>query len=392
MLHIVVLLAVVVIMISVMIHYYYYYSKDDTNHLEKHKEKIKSEILTDDMLNSDKAKKEKKRLSLLDTFFICLKKIFHFVCPSLQTMNNSNNDMKMMKKSKRKEMAVGEKLNDTMTTVNKTMPVTTIVVDMREEKLEKLKKELIEIFKDELKKMIEEELKLFKDIIDEKVKVIENKIVKIENNGGKNVKKQEKVVIDYKIVKDLIEKAITKYDSDKTELVDYALESTGGRIIETSGDKSFFDDWSNVMEMPFMLLKPSPRTIIQRTTSSLVPGNAWCFKGDMGYVIIGLSYEIYITAITYEHIHIKNSPSADWLSAPKEFEIFGINEKDQSSDSVFSIGNFTFKANEPPMQTFEIKKNNKRTYEKVKIRIKSNYGAPFTCLYRVRVHGERSFK
>lgn len=39
-LHIIGLLTIVVIMISIMIHYYHYYSKNDTNHLEKHKESI----------------------------------------------------------------------------------------------------------------------------------------------------------------------------------------------------------------------------------------------------------------------------------------------------------------------------------------------------------------
>lgn len=309
------------------------------------------------MLTSGKVKKEKKGLSLLDTFFICLKKIFHFVCPSLQTMNSINNDMKMIEVSKRNEVAVGEKLNDTTTTTtaNKTMPVSTIVVDIGEEKLKKLRNELIETFKDESKKMIKEELKILKDIIDEKVKIIGNRINSIENNDNNFGKKKEEIVIDYTIVNDLIEKAIQKYDSDKTELVDYALESTGGRIIEASGDKGFFDSWYNIAKIPFIFLKPSPRIVIQRTSLNLVPGNSWCFEGDTGFLTIGLSYEIYVTSFTYEHIHFKNSPSNNLSSAPKELEIFGIDGKNNSCDNSTSIGNFTFKASKSPLQMFEIK-------------------------------------
>uniref|UniRef100_A0A0K0EJ82 SUN domain-containing protein n=1 Tax=Strongyloides stercoralis TaxID=6248 RepID=A0A0K0EJ82_STRER len=376
-----------------MIHYYHYYSKNDTNHLEKHKESIKSKILTDDMLTSGKVKKEKKRLSLLDTFFICLKKIFYFVCPSLKTMDGiNNNDMNVIEKSKRSRMAVGEEdLNDTTTAVNKTMPHPTIVVDIGEEKLRKLKNEIIETFKDESKKMIREELKMLKDIIDGKVKVVEKELYNLDKNCKNVGKKKEEVVIDYTIVNNLIEKAIQKYDSDKTELVDYALESTGGRIVKASGDKGHLNTWSSIIEMLMIFQKPSPRIVIQRNSLNLIPGNAWCFEGDTGYIVIGLSYEIYITSVTYEHIHLENSPSGDLSSAPKDLEIFGTDESSYLCHNGTSIGNFTYKISEPSVQTFKIVEKSEKRYPMVKVRVKSNYGASYTCLYRIRVHGRQNF-
>uniref|UniRef100_A0A0N4ZG19 SUN domain-containing protein n=1 Tax=Parastrongyloides trichosuri TaxID=131310 RepID=A0A0N4ZG19_PARTI len=382
-------------MIGVMIHYYH--SNNDRNHLEKHKESIKSKILTDDMLTSGKTMKEKKRTSLLDTFFICLKKIILFVCPFLQTMgssdNNSSTAVRMERKDRDMMLVTQNFSNTTIFNDTKTTYTTTAIV---EEKMGKLKNELIEIFKNETKKIIGEELKIIKNIIDEKVRMIENEKREMEkyiiNNIAEMNSKKEKeksvVSIDYSVVSDLIEKAIEKYDSDKTEMVDYALESVGGRILEASSDKSIFDDWDSIVEYPFIFIKPSPNIVIQRTSTSLVPGNAWCFKGDSGYITIGLSYEIYISGITYEHIRLKNSPSNDLMSAPKHIEVYGINSTDHTCDCLHSLGNFTFQKDGPSIQTFMVTKNNEKTYPIVKIKIKSNYGFPYTCLYRIRVHGK----
>ena len=50
---------------------------------------------------------------------------------------------------------------------------------------------------------------------------------------------------------------------------------------------------------------------------------------------------------------------------------------------------FTYRSDGAPAQTFEIASRASRPVRAVQLRVRSNYGhASYTCLYRVRVHGD----
>ena len=105
--------------------------------------------------------------------------------------------------------------------------------------------------------------------------------------------------------------------------------------------------------------------------------------GSDVYLTISLYVPIVVTEVTIEHI--SHELSLDWKSAPKDFVVYGSNDKSFNHD-IFVLGTNMFDDKGKTLQTFEMIKTQK-TFKFVKFVIQSNYGAEYTCLYRVRVHG-----
>ena len=58
------------------------------------------------------------------------------------------------------------------------------------------------------------------------------------------------------------------------------------------------------------------------------PGECWAFRGSEGSVVINLSNAIHVKAITLEHIPLSLAPDGSISSAPKSFQVFGLNSLD----------------------------------------------------------------
>uniref|UniRef100_A0AC35UAK3 SUN domain-containing protein n=1 Tax=Rhabditophanes sp. KR3021 TaxID=114890 RepID=A0AC35UAK3_9BILA len=271
----------------------------------------------------------------------------------------------------------------------KTKEETKIYFYLSEEKMKEMEAKIYQSVIFSMNQIMIRELENLKSKIDEEV----GRKIEANRPTVQTILQTKEVVvreIDYDVFNKLIDDAIIKYDADKTNLVDFALDSTGGHILEASGDLSFWEhsEWEEAWQHPIAyFLKPSPSVVIQRTTNTLIPGNGWCFKGNAGFVTIGLSYPIKIDSLTYEHIHISNSPSNSISSAPKQIEILGMMTY-PTTNKTKSLGNFTFINIGKSIQTFQIKTATEETFPIAQIKIKSNYGANYTCLYRLRVHGK----
>ncbi|XP_065338667.1 klaroid protein-like isoform X2 [Cloeon dipterum] len=186
----------------------------------------------------------------------------------------------------------------------------------------------------------------------------------------------------------LIRQQIAAFDADKTNLPDYALESSGGMILTTRCTESYDERnaFTYYLGMDWLyqrVHKPNnPRSIIQ---PSVNPGDCYAFKGATGIILIELSKKIHLTAVTMEHIPKTISLNGNIDSAPKDFSIWGFKE-DQDTDPI-QLGSFTYVDNGQALQTFEILVEHD-SYQKVELRIESNHGhLEYTCIYRFRVHG-----
>ncbi|CAL1272859.1 unnamed protein product [Larinioides sclopetarius] len=186
----------------------------------------------------------------------------------------------------------------------------------------------------------------------------------------------------------IVKEALMLYDADKTGKVDYALESGGGSILSTRCSESYVEKNGKftVLGVPLWSDENSPRTAIQ---PDVQPGKCWAFKGSHGYLVIQLSYTVYPTGFTLEHIPVSLSPSGSIDSAPKDFSVWGL-----SSDKDFEgtlLGKYTFEIDGEPLQYFEVQNITSVPFSLVELKIHSNHGnLEYTCLYRFRVHGTRA--
>merc|ERR1712079_517353 len=78
-------------------------------------------------------------------------------------------------------------------------------------------------------------------------------------------------------VRRIVREALTKYDADKTGLLDFALESAGGSIVTTKCTEPYqlTSAVMSVWGVPFWWDTNSPRSNLQPGSS---PGQCWAFR------------------------------------------------------------------------------------------------------------------
>ncbi|KAK7066087.1 hypothetical protein SK128_019778 [Halocaridina rubra] len=202
-------------------------------------------------------------------------------------------------------------------------------------------------------------------------------IAGMHNSGGLN----ESAVIE------IVKNALKTYDADKTGMVDHALESAGGIIVSTRCTESYQSQKAEIIVLGFTIYRYStnnPRSIIQPDT---MPGQCWAFKGSQGYIVIQLAGPVRPTGFTMEHIPKSLSPVGVIDSAPRIFEVWGLNSE---NDEGVSLGVYEYREDGDPWQYFPVNVNNTVYFPYVELKINSNHGnLHYTCLYRFRVHGVR---
>ncbi|XP_007932794.1 sperm-associated antigen 4 protein [Orycteropus afer afer] len=178
-----------------------------------------------------------------------------------------------------------------------------------------------------------------------------------------------------------------RLNEDFVQKPDYALSSVGASIdlektshdYEDTDTAYFWNRFSfwNYARPPTVILEPD-----------VFPGNCWAFEGDQGQVVIRLPGRVQLSDITLQHPPPSVAHTEGAKSAPRDFAVYGLQADDKTE--VF-LGKFTFDVEKSEIQTFHLQNDPPTAFPKVKIQILSNWGHPrFTCLYRVRAHGERT--
>ncbi|XP_072277200.1 SUN domain-containing protein 2 isoform X2 [Pyxicephalus adspersus] len=232
------------------------------------------------------------------------------------------------------------------------------------------------------KSLVELEKKIFDAVAaDKKLQVSQAHITidkELQASGLSGVSREE--------VYEIVNRALQRYSEDRIGMVDYALESSGASVLNTRCSETYETKTAllSLFGVPLWYQSQSPRAILQPDSN---PGNCWAFRGSQGYAVVRLSSRIRPTAVTLDHIPRSLSPKSTISSAPKDFIVYGLDEETQKEGVL--LGNFTYKQDGDPIQTFHLKGENIPTYELVELRIQSNWGHPeYTCVYRFRVHGE----
>ncbi|KYN97962.1 hypothetical protein PGSY75_1215100 [Plasmodium gaboni] len=256
------------------------------------------------------------------------------------------------------------------------------------------------------------------------------------NNNNNKIKYSDHLEIIQKKVDELYNEFILDYNE-----IDWALESLGAKIVYkmTSSPlnrNDFIEKFLNQIasflpsEEIYGMIKPmgkDPAIVLKPTN---FPGDCFSFKGNNGKITIHLPATIDITSISIQHVHenISNNSNATPkyfsvygmvdLNWPEQFEENDINYDDFKNSSLYSCLHSTYGNVQPNEILQRWLKDNKQpnlihigdfyfdrkkritTYptkscfpmKRIIFEFTENYGASYTCVYRLKVHGKRCIR
>lgn len=255
-----------------------------------------------------------------------------------------------------------------------------------------------------------------------------------ERSGSWDAPTPSSTSFDMDQVQQLIDAALAQFAADQIGRVDYAQYTAGGRVLPslTSPTHEVRMPGTNVHSIPWMLsqLLPAPLRPLQGSTSHTVrgrmpvvalhhdtsPGMCWPFSGSHGQLGVQLVGRVRVSAVTIDHIPASLALDGQ-ASAPRDMELWGLIDRDEDRDKVARwrllqstlsdepspvppspahvfLGSFTYDASShaPPIQTFPVGQAAEQSglsFRVIQLHVLSNHGhRDYTCLYRVRIHGE----
>ena len=167
----------------------------------------------------------------------------------------------------------------------------------------------------------------------------------------------------------------------------------------------------------------TPNSPWEVLNADLSPGSCWRFEGTQGYIGVALPTHIVISDVTIDHI--ARELTIDMGSAPRSMVLWGLVEGEKniaqhsqlqvrhsSSSRVapqaavlaarakhanaffLELAHFDYDVTQHGsyVQTFPIHKEVRQLrmdFGVVLLEVQSNWGANFTCIYRMRVHKDR---
>lgn len=234
------------------------------------------------------------------------------------------------------------------------------------------------------------------------------------------------------LISSLVDSAVATYSKDYLARADFALHSGGARVIPSLTSPTFevrpHGVRANLVSMltgghGYAIGKP-PVTALHH---ELHVGECWPFAGSTGQLGVVLAAPTYIEDITIDHA--AQEVAFDIRSAPREMEVWGMVEGKDNMAKVeawraerarrraegedvsgedeeeypktlpknpeyIRIASFSYNILAPGhIQTFPVDREVRELgvdFGIVVLRVKNNWGRDdFTCLYRMRVHGQR---
>ncbi|GLV32936.1 klaroid [Carabus blaptoides fortunei] len=188
-------------------------------------------------------------------------------------------------------------------------------------------------------------------------------------------------------VERIVKETLAVYDADKTGLVDYALEPSGGQILSTRCTESYNSRTAvlSVLGVPLWYPSNTPRVVI---TPGVTPGECWAFQNFPGFLVIQLTAYIHVQGFTLEHIPRSLAPGGRRDSAPRAFTVWALRGENDREPQL--LGSYEYELAATSLQYFAVQHDgaDHQVYNMVELRVDSNHGnSEYTCLYRFRVHG-----
>lgn len=186
-------------------------------------------------------------------------------------------------------------------------------------------------------------------------------------------------------------------------LPDYALATTGGRVIASLTSPTFGGATPDQSRGKLL------RSPLAALTTDISPGNCWPMAGSLGQMGVQLSRTIHLTSFTVNHPPKSILP--DPTSAPRRFSVWALFEDlppallsrptllqqppPNPTTSPFTsihVGTFTHSIHgRSPSQSFIVPKeitSLQIPVSAVVFLFEDNWGSPdVTCIYRIQIHG-----
>ncbi|KAJ3415061.1 hypothetical protein HDV05_005587 [Chytridiales sp. JEL 0842] len=281
------------------------------------------------------------------------------------------------------------------------------------------------VTRQEVLEVLEEEIVKLKDTVKLEIQAVK------ENMSGFEAR-AEALKLDRESVKPLVEAmiktAMAKFSADLISKPDYALGSAGAWVVPTLTSKTYSTDsqgWFGKMMGQKVVRGWGP---FYALTPGTMPGQCWSMGGTNGTLGIHMAMPIIPSAFTIDHVPKELALSAESVankgghihpglsSAPKDVELWAVLDPfafaslqlddpkvralpTASNPSKVPAGvllaSNRFDPRESNIQTFSTRLDAVKALEKLKavpdmvvLRIAQNWGhKDYTCLYRVRVHG-----
>ncbi|GAA6011361.1 hypothetical protein JCM10207_008313 [Rhodosporidiobolus poonsookiae] len=237
------------------------------------------------------------------------------------------------------------------------------------------------------------------------------------------------------IISSLVDSALIRYSKDVLARPDYALYTSGGRVIRSLTSPTYEPHPISAARSALAWLTgtsaPRGRPPVTALHPDTAPGSCWPFAGQQGQIGVQLSRRVVPSDITLEHISREIALDGDVSSAPREFEVWGVVEAQEDvtrlaqyrqqqldarreagasgaealndseggapaslppSANHLLLASGAYDPSAPsPVQSFPVTAAARQLgipVQVVVVKVLSNHGeSAYTCLYRVRVSG-----
>ncbi|QRV89975.1 myosin-4 [Ceratobasidium sp. AG-Ba] len=236
----------------------------------------------------------------------------------------------------------------------------------------------------------------------------------------KPAQQNEQLTIGSEAFEQVVQRAVLATTKDSLARADYALYTGGGRVIPEYTSPTFSvspEGWRRFLGIGAVQGRPPAVALVP----DINVGNCWAFPGSQGQIAVLLSRSVRVDSVTIDHA--SKDVAYDLKTAPKKFVVWGLVEGDDNlaklaeyrkhaeaqtigpePENTIDLGTSPFKQSikltefeydinaTSHIQTFAVPEAIRAAGIDVGVvifQILSSHGDPnYTCLYRVRVHGE----
>ncbi|WVW83019.1 hypothetical protein I302_105035 [Kwoniella bestiolae CBS 10118] len=257
---------------------------------------------------------------------------------------------------------------------------------------------------------------MFQDILHHELKSLRSELSSISSSSPTTPPAKSSSTVTIKSSKgedltslfnELIDTALLRYSKDTIARTDYALFTAGARVIpQLTSDTLILSSASRFGKFVLGSKDVQGRPPATALHPDISVGSCWPFRGSEGSLGVMLTRRVRVSDITLEHA--ARELALDMTTAPRTVRVMGVldNEEDrrkwadwwterngsETPPDHLPLTTLTYDIDSlSNIQTFPVSDEIQHLDISVGIvifKVEDNHGGDFTCLYRVRVHGE----